>query len=335
MRGNIKLLSKRYKNDGKSIIKLNQVQKRMKSNLEKDIKLNRLTFEETPCCVCKNKIYDLLSCKDRYGLFQPIVLCKVCGLIFSTPRMNKTSYERFYKNYQKKLYLGKAQPLNEYFQNQYRRGAVIYDYIEKSVKRPIRNLNILEVGSSSGGILEYFKRKGNCVYGIDLSPDYVNFGRKKGLDLVVGTIETVDFPFKPDLVIYSHTIEHILNPVDQMKILKDKMESDSLLFHETPGIFNLENLYNCDFLKMLQSAHTHYFTLNTLDNVMRRAGYSRVRGDEYIRSIYKPEGSKNNKIYNLYEEEMKYLKRMEFFRIIPFSCLIWKIIDSITEKIKI
>jgi len=81
------MLSKRFKYNGKSVLKLNEKQIRIKDQIEKKIEKGIYSFEEVPCCVCGGKNFEILSEKDRYGLYVPVVICKDCGLIQTNPRM--------------------------------------------------------------------------------------------------------------------------------------------------------------------------------------------------------------------------------------------------------
>jgi len=71
--------------------------KRMKKQIEKKIKEGIYLFENVPCCVCGGENFELLSEKDRYGLYVPVVICKDCGLIYTNPRMTQDAFNQFYE----------------------------------------------------------------------------------------------------------------------------------------------------------------------------------------------------------------------------------------------
>ena len=317
----MKVLSKRFKYDGKPSVSLNELQIRMKKQIERKIEEGIYTFEDVPCCVCGGENFELLSEKDRYGLYVPVVICKDCGLIQTNPRMTQDAYNQFYELEYRKLYVGKDAPADkdDFFKSEYKHGGGIYQYISENMKRGIANALIVEIGCGAGGILQYFKEKGNDVYGVDLGSEYIEFGRDNyDLNIETGTIDNViKGGMSPDIVIYSHTLEHILDPVEELTKLKSICSSNTYLYIELPGVKNLTHSYEMNFLKSLQNAHTYYFTLTTLKNVLRKAGWDFVCGDDVIHTIFKPSPNKKVNYESDYEDVMTFLRRMEFYRFAP------------------
>jgi 2-polyprenyl-3-methyl-5-hydroxy-6-metoxy-1,4-benzoquinol methylase len=230
---------------------------------------------------------------------------------------------------------------DDFFKFEYKRGGGIYQYISENMKRGIVNARIVEIGCGAGGILQYFKEKGNDVYGVDLGSEYIEFGRDNyDLNIATGTIDNVmkkgispdiviyshtleDNVMKkgisPDIVIYSHTLEHILNPVEELIKLKSISGSNTYLYIELPGVKYLTHSYDTNFLKQLQNAHVYYFTLTTLKNALRKAGWDFVCGNEVIHSIFTPSSSSNREVNyeSDYDDAMSFLRRMEFYRFMP------------------
>jgi len=312
------MLSKRFKYSGKSILKLNKLQLYIKKKIEKEIEEDIYSFEKVPCCVCGGNNFEFLSEKDRYGLYTPIVICKNCGLIQMNPRMTQEAYNHFYNTEQKKLYVGRSFITDEYFKSQYDKGKRIFRYLQEKLKININNLNILEVGTGAGGILKYFEDKGNKICGCDLCSEYIDYGKKQyGLNLKFGTIEDIDMEYVPDIVIYSHVLEHVLNPIAELNRLKSIIDKDSYIYIEVPGVKYLKYSYDMNFLKQLQNAHVYYFTLTTLENVLGQAGYDLVSGNEIINSIFKVSSRNNENYKSDYDTTISFLRKMEFYRFLP------------------
>ena len=317
------MLSKRYEDDGRPTYALNELQLVTKRQIGEKIKQGIYRFESVPCCICQRSDFELLSRKDRYGLYMPVVICRYCGLIQTNPRMNQDSYSQFYRQEYRKLYNGVEIPTEGFFAVEYKRGRAIYDYLIRKNILPGLSLRpfVLEVGCSAGGILHYFREKGCRVKGVDLDEEYVQYGRERHhLDLSVGTIHDVALCDTPDIIIYADVLEHILSPSSELIRVRQILSGQGVLYVELPGVKNLFPFYR-DFIRLLQNAHTFHFSLATLVNLLELHGFRLVAGDEAIRSVFqKAEPSAHTvEIKNDYVSAMCYLKRWEKLRMFfPF-----------------
>lgn len=249
------MLSKRFKNDHRAVLFLNKLQKAAKKQVEEKVQNKRYIFTQSPCCVCQNTLFELLSEKDGYGLYCPVVICKACGLIQQNPRMSQKSYDEFYDKEYRKLYSGEGgdRAIEQYFYYQWHiRGKKVYKYIEEKTKLHLQNKKVFEIGCSTGGILQYFQERGNKVFGIDLGQDYVAFGKEKyGLNLQVASLKDADISWKPDIVIYNNVIEHLLNPVEELRALRPVISKDTLKFPTQKASLTATAQIFYGFLRML------------------------------------------------------------------------------------
>jgi len=71
----------------------------------------------------------------------------------SIERMDLVSYNEFYNREYRKLYEGIIKPFDYYYQRQYNKGRLIYNYLNKYDKDFKRRKSVLEIGCSMGGIL--------------------------------------------------------------------------------------------------------------------------------------------------------------------------------------
>ena len=329
------MLRRKYRNDGLPLLKLNDLQKQIKMQIDKKVDQRIYKFEFVSCCICNNNKFIKLSNKDRYGLYMPVVICPKCGLIQTNPRMTKDSYYEFYNNEYRKLYMGIDMPNNEFFFQGYNKGKKIYQYLlnNKLLRKTSSNLFVFEVGSSSGGILYYFSKKGCYIKGVDIDHEYIEFGKKiHDLDIFAGTVKNVKFDKYPDIIIYSHVLEHISNLKEEISRLHKIMSEKSLLYIEVPGVKNLTNNYNLNFLRYLQNAHTYHFTLTTLKNLLETNGFKLIIGNEIIQSVFtksdKPTLHKS--LINDYFILMKFLNNLENLKpFYYFKYLLKKIIRQI------
>ena len=318
---------RRYRYDGVPFLTLNELQLRMKRQIDQKVQDGEYRFEHVVCCVCQGSDFESLADKDRYGLYVPVVICRVCGLIQTNPRMDRASYRRFYNEEYRKLYEGDEGPTERFFLRQREAGRAILHFFEKSRALPkdLSRCLVLEVGCGSGGILAAFKDRGCRVKGVDWGEDYVVFGRDKfGLDLSVGGIEDVERELggRHDIIIYSHVFEHLLNPRRELEAVHRICAPNGVLYLEMPGVKNLLTRYERDFLRFLQNAHTYHFTLTTLTNLLLPAGFQLIAGDEFVRAIFSkaPAERLPPAIVNDYQAVRTFLRRLEFWRLLyPYT----------------
>ena len=320
------MLSNRYFNDNKSCLKLNPVQKDQKARIQKYFDAGKYRFKEVPCLICGGRNFETLSEKDRYGLYMPVAICRDCGLVQATPRMTEESYHHFYNDGHRRLYVGKEKPDEAYFQGRYREGKRTVEFLSEHIE--IKGKRILEVGCGSGAILKYLYDSRGDVKGIDLSREYLEYGKERyGLDLSVTDVFDLPDRHKFDLIIYSDVLEHILDPVAHLDKIKRLLKEEGLLYIKVPGIKNLYRPYLADFLKSIQNAHVYYYSLTTLRNLMECvAGFRMVYADEEVRSLWKVSSnppSVASCIKNDYADCMAYLKHLEkrrvLRRVLPFA----------------
>ncbi|MFC1987022.1 class I SAM-dependent methyltransferase [Chloroflexota bacterium] len=315
------MISKRFRNNGKPTAAMNELKERMKKQVEEKVANGIYSFESPPCCLCGQNDFQLLSEKDRYGLCHPVVICRDCGLVQANPRMTQESYKQFYEIEYRKLYMWVDTPTDEFFKLRCEHGGEIYQYLTENLTRKIKGYFIVEVGCASGGVLQYFREKGNEIYGVDLDGEYIEFGRANyNLNLEVGTIDNViGLGRSPDIVIFSHVLEHLSEPISELRKLRLIMGDNSFLYIELPGNKNIARSYQRDFLRLLTNSHVCYFNQTTLRNLLRKAGYEFVCGDEAIYSIFRKSSAADTELdtgqYNItndYAEAVAFFRRLEF-----------------------
>ncbi|KPK96606.1 MAG: hypothetical protein AMJ95_13260 [Omnitrophica WOR_2 bacterium SM23_72] len=309
------MLGERFKYDAKPQIKLNPLQERIKSQIESKIKNGYYKTEEVPCPICEGQAFETLAEKDRFGLPLSVVICRDCGLIQSNPRMDQASYNKLYSQEYNMLTHGEEKPTKEFFFDRYFFGQKIYRYLKEFFSKNCKDMFVLEVGCSSGGILAYFRDKGCQVLGLDIGEEYVRFGRENyNLDLRTGTFLSCPLERKPDIIIMSHVLEHLLRPQEELNFVKSLLNEKGFVYIEVPGIKNIpHNYYDFNFLNYLRIAHVYHFSLASLENLLNKNGFRLLKGDERIRSISRP-GETRSSYISCYHKDLSSLRHFESVR---------------------
>jgi SAM-dependent methyltransferase len=318
------MLGPRFSCDGKPSMPLNPVQQEAQAEIIQKIREGRYKMETVPCAVCAGNSFQRLSGKERYGLCLSTVICRDCGLVQMNPRLSEDSYAEYYQTEFRRLALGAERPSWEYSLDEYFHGQQIYQCLKKFLKKRPEELLALEIGCGAAGILAYFRDAGLQAVGLDVDEKHIDYGRKTyNLDLRVGNLSQCRLEKRPDLVIMSHVLEHLLDPNKDLSIVRSLIHPEGLIYIEVPGVRNLTFIYNdMDFLRYIQISHTYHFSLSTLTNLLNKNGFEFVQGQEKIRSVFKP-GGKSLVFLNDYRRQMRYLHWLErgrrFLPIRPFQ----------------
>ncbi|MBO5368706.1 class I SAM-dependent methyltransferase [Methanocorpusculum sp.] len=277
--------SKRLIESRKSILPLNKTQEESKNRLIEKLDSGEYQYEEYICeCGSTAKDFEVIAKRDRYGLPVETKICTNCGLLMTNPRMNQDSYNNFYSYEYRGLYGGNPDADEDFFQDQVKHGEAIIDYIKNNTYIS-KIKTVLEIGCGAGGILYAFYKQGFDVTGVDLGDEYLNYGRKYGLNLHKGN-STQLIPKKYDLIILSHVLEHFLDLKSELKTIAELLTDEGILYVEVPGIKAIKKNYRSDILLYLQNAHIRHFTLNTLNQTMMKYNFNLISGDEEIHSLF-------------------------------------------------
>ena len=302
-------ISERLKHDNKPILKLNYLQKLIKESIDKKVQDGVYNFESYSCPICNSNIFINISNKDRYGIYMPVSICQHCGLLQTNPYMDSDSLTSFYNEEYRKLYSGMEKPTYDFFIEQEKRGARIFQYI-KSIG--INYNNVLEVGCGAGGILNYFRNFGSNVLGLDIAKEYLDYGiNNYKLPLESRSILPKDKKFKPTLIIYSHVLEHIKDIGAELSKLYNICDKDSRIYIEVPGVKYIHVSYESDIGKYLQNAHIYHFSLSSLCNIMKKYGFTLIEGDESVKAIFKKNKVGRSNYTSDYKGVSEYLTFLE------------------------
>ncbi len=89
---------------------------------------------------------------------------------------------------------------------------------------------------------------------------------------------------------------------------------------EVPSLEHLTLSYNQNFLEYLQNAHLYHFTLNTLSNCAKKAGFKLIRGNQMTQALFKI-GNSDKSYSNQYDTTLKFLNSLEILQSKPISLM--------------
>ena len=293
-------------------IRLNDLQKSKRNQVVRKLKDGIYQTENVDCPLCGKKPKTEIANKDRLNIPFQVKICHGCGFVFTSPRMNQNSFNDFYNNEYRPLYTGNEHADESFYEEQINQGNRIISYINESIPDfHQKEKFILEIGCGAGGILTAFKNYGHQVLGLDIGEEYIEFGKKQGIELRNGTLESVDIEKQPDLIIYSHVMEHILDLDKEITALREKCHPNTIVYIEVPGLMNIHNAYLGDIMKYYQNAHTYHFTLESLQGIMSKNGFKLISGNQFVRSIFQVGQSEMMPEEKHYNDVIQYLTKHE------------------------
>jgi SAM-dependent methyltransferase len=271
------LLSEEYRDDGKSMVQLNELQRRSIAAFLSDSRITYSTVEH--CLLCENSDFEIIANKDKYGIPLETAICNHCGLIFSQQQLSEDSAKIFYGEYYRKIYEGVPEPTLDH-------GYYKHLYTGKMVPKVPRFIGqdstVLELGCGGGWNLLPFLKKGVRHVGYDYDGYMIKFGRERyGLSLREGGLETAQVDqIRADFVIISHVLEHINDPITFMRGVSAVLKEGGLVRITVPcldclGYFGGSGIgYRLGMA--LQNAHTYTFSEKTLHELLLIAGFDPV-----------------------------------------------------------
>lgn len=206
-----------------------------------------------------------------------IVKCKVCGLIYTNPRLNKSEIHLAYSNddaVNKKR--NKQSNINYHVWRFERR--------IKEIEKFKLNGKMLDVGCGNGYFLQAAKERGWDCTGVEFSKNNVNFAIENfGLNIIEGDVESIKFEENTfDVVVLNDVIEHLHDPMNTLleinRILKN--EGIVVIFTMDAGSLNAK-LTGKRWTFIGPHAHLYYFTKKTLHSIIENSGFNILQSSIY------------------------------------------------------
>ncbi len=200
-----------------------------------------------------------------YGQHYRIVECRQCGLVYTDPRRNPAEMMNDYKAVVDTRYLQERQGRILTFGRNIRP-------LEEMI--PERNGHrLLDVGAHVGVFVQVAQKRGWDAWGLEPSRWAVDVGRKKGLNIIQGTLLEAEFaPESFDVITMWDVVEHLYDP------MADIHEAARIL---KPGGVFCAHTMNLDspFARLmgkhwpwLVEMHLYFFTPQTLGAMVEKAG---------------------------------------------------------------
>jgi len=238
-------------------------------------------------CILCNGILDEYSKKSNLGL--SINYCKNCNLYISgnTKQEVIETVSELYKGDYWNERNSETSINSEYTDtdSQGKRRNWVSQFLY--TKQYITGKTLLEIGVGAGQSILWFEEEGFDVSGIE--PDgrnvsMINKVLKRG-KVAKASVEEFSSDKVFDVIWMSHVLEHLIEPVNFLKKIRNNLKKNGVFFIEVP---------NCEYEPMLQSSieknpHLYHFTKKALTKMVERTGY-KIMSCDIFRPATKSEG---------------------------------------------
>ena len=299
-----------YKNDGKPLFIFKKSIKEAVDRINNKINNGKYKHIPNPClCGNQNPQKDLLLAeKDMWGIAVDSLICSQCGLVRSKNIPDPASLADFYETDYKNIYYDTTEPGPYLFNSQTSRGKQFFNLIkEQNLLAEIQT--VFDYGCGMGGALMPFYENGMRVSGCDYGEEYLDYGRKQGLENIYhGEIDlTKTLKDSQDLVMVSHVMEHFTDTVKSMQDIIDIVTPGKYILVEVPGVF-ADAPYKYYPIWHLQKGHIfNFFYKDFLAVFFKKLGLEIISGTERCTFILRKPLNYSRQVLerNFYDSSLK------------------------------
>lgn len=200
-----------------------------------------------------------------------IVRCGACDLVYVSPTFDETHYKQVYASAEyQEIVRDLGIRSHEYRVQRFGRERV--ELMARHLAAPAPRY--LDVGCSTGFVVEAARERGWDAIGLDLNPSAVEYGRSRGLDLRNVALEDAGFePGTFDAVSLFDVLEHLLDPNRTLRACTRLLRAGGILFLYVPNYDSASRLLmGKDAHFIWPTHHLNYYTPATIRDLMSREG---------------------------------------------------------------
>lgn len=155
-----------------------------------------------------------------------------------------------------------------------------YKEFSNFIKNDIKNKNILEIGDPSYKISRYVSNMSNEWNIVEINP---NKKIKKPLKVnVINKYFDDKFEINQsiDVVIYSHVLEHIIDPISNLQHIFRILKNNGKLIFSVPNLYEILKL-NGSPNSALHFEHTFFYTEQSMIDLLKKCGFETIEIQKY------------------------------------------------------
>ncbi len=198
-----------------------------------------------------------------------VVACKNCGFVYSDNIPGQDEFNKYYEVMSKWEFNYKDGVVSDDYQKYFKK---IVDFLVPYLTN--KNVNIMDIGCSTGCLLNMFKEKGySNLLGVDPSSACVKTVKELyNINAVASTISNLSVDKKFDVIILSAVLEHLVDFSGSMNKIRSLLNDEGLLFVEVPDATRFDSYIFTPF-QQFSIEHIDYFSDLSLKNLLAKFGF--------------------------------------------------------------
>ena len=246
--------------------------------------MTETSFEMVPCPSCQaTTTTDIATPKSHHPQIDhtfSVVRCNSCGLHYLNPRPDPETLGYFYKLIQTEGVNLKSQSADLTSQapdfqskNWLKRFWYRVNY-SNPLLQFINQGPVLDIGCGQGIFISELSDRGVEAHGLEFNQSAVEICLERGFEVSQGAVETSDIPkdfYK--WIVLSHTLEHLLDPINALKKVKDALPEDGKVAIAVPNVNSpMVKLFGNDWHGWDPPFHLTHFDKLSLKKLCEKVG---------------------------------------------------------------
>jgi len=229
------------------------------------------------CNLCGGDDADVLCTRARWGERMRNVVCRRCGFVYATPRLDRDALDLFYRQRVYPQYVGPDGRFTARLIDSSVRQAHDTHAFTRRAGLQLSGKRLLEIGCGLGDFLVIARNEGADVLGVEMDGLYADFAeRQHSLRIIRQHIERQSFEHRFDAIAMFHVLEHLEDPGAMLVTIGRLIEPDGRLIIEVPNLMGPWKIPPDEFFRV---EHLSNFSANTLRELLRRSGFRVVSED--------------------------------------------------------
>ena len=225
------------------------------------------------CTVCKKKI--LKKNKFKFDKFP------ITEIFLNKPKSNKKTNFKQQLNYCNNcdhLSLGHHYEASNFYNDTYLNSShsfsnlhsnkIFFDFIGKHIQN--RKYKVVEFGANDLNLAKNFLNKASIITAIDPCVAEDNkFKRIRCIKKIAENVKSHEIGYIPEIVLCSHTLEHVENPFNFLKHIFKNGDSNTKYFFQFPSC---ESIIERRAFDQIHHQHLNLFSLNSITQILNKLG---------------------------------------------------------------